>query len=149
VVQQPSFSADVVSLLRDHTAETPTWLWDHPGGELVALEPGAERIVWRFSRVLGHSRMMWARFVAQQDLATVLRCHVAAFEAVGGVPEVILYDRMRTASACRGRPAPSRARSTGSRRSSEAGMAAPASRCSVPASSTLHNSATLHAKCGM
>jgi len=50
-------------------------------------EPGAERIVWLFSLVLGHSRMMWARFVAQQDLATVLRCHVAAFEALGGVPE--------------------------------------------------------------
>lgn len=41
--------------------------------------------------------MMWARFVAQQDLATVLRCHVAAFEALGGVPQEILYDRMRTA----------------------------------------------------
>ena len=41
--------------------------------------------------------MMWARFVAQQDLATVLRCHVAAFEALGGAPEQILYDRMKTA----------------------------------------------------
>jgi transposase len=60
-------------------------------------EPGAERVVWLFSLVLGHSRMMWARFVAQQDLATVLRCHVAAFEALGGVPEQILYDRMKTA----------------------------------------------------
>jgi transposase len=60
-------------------------------------EPGAERIIWLFSLVLGHSRMMWARFVAQQDLATVLRCHVAAFEALGGVPEQILYDRMKTA----------------------------------------------------
>jgi transposase len=60
-------------------------------------EPGAERIVWLFSLVLGHSRMMWARFVARQDLATVLRCHIAAFQAIGGVPEEILYDRMRTA----------------------------------------------------
>ena len=60
-------------------------------------EPGAERIIWLFSLVLGHSRMMWARFVAQQDLATVLRCHVAAFEALGGVPEQILYDRMKPA----------------------------------------------------
>jgi transposase len=59
--------------------------------------PGAERIVWLFSFVLGHSRMMWGRFVAQQDLATVLRCHVAAFEALGGVPAQILYDRMKTA----------------------------------------------------
>jgi transposase len=62
-----------------------------------ADEPGAERVVWLFSLVLGHSRLIWARFVAQQDLATVLRCHVAAFEALGGVPEQILYDRMRTA----------------------------------------------------
>ena len=59
--------------------------------------PEAERIVWLLSLVLGHSRLMWARFVAQQDLATVLRCHVAAFTALGGVPEQILYDRMKTA----------------------------------------------------
>ena len=62
-----------------------------------ADEPGAERIVWLFSLVLGHSRMLWGRFVARQDLATVLRCHVAGFEALGGVPEQILYDRMKTA----------------------------------------------------
>ena len=60
-------------------------------------EPGAERIIWLFSLVLGHSRMMWARFVARQDLQTVLRCHRAAFEALGGVPAEILYDRMKTA----------------------------------------------------
>ena len=60
-------------------------------------EPGAERVVWLFSLVLGHSRMMWARFVAHQDLQTVLRCHIAAFEALGGAPAEILYDRMKTA----------------------------------------------------
>jgi transposase len=60
-------------------------------------EPGVVRIVWLFSLVLGHSRMLWARFVARQDLPAVLRCHAAAFEALGGVPAEILYDRMRTA----------------------------------------------------
>ena len=60
-------------------------------------QPGAERIVWLFSLVLGHSRLMWARFVERQDLATVLRCHISAFEALGGVPAEILYDRMKTA----------------------------------------------------
>ena len=59
-------------------------------------EPGTERILWLFSLVLGHSRMLWARFVLHQDLPTLLRCHAAAFEALGGVPEHILYDRMRT-----------------------------------------------------
>ena len=59
-------------------------------------EPGTTRIVWLFSMVLGHSRLIWATFVMHQDLQAVLRCHVAAFEALGGVPAEILYDRMRT-----------------------------------------------------
>jgi transposase len=59
-------------------------------------EPSEERIVWLFSLVLGHSRMLWARFVVRQDMQTLLRCHAAAFEVLGGTPEEILYDRMRT-----------------------------------------------------
>ena len=59
-------------------------------------EPGVERVVWLFSMVLGHSRMLWGRFVPQQDMQTVLRCHAAAFEALGGAPAEILYDRMKT-----------------------------------------------------
>jgi transposase len=60
-------------------------------------EPTTPRIVWLFSMVLGYSRLIWARFVVHQDLATVLRCHVAAFEALGGAPRELLYDRMKTA----------------------------------------------------
>ncbi len=60
-------------------------------------EPGVTRIVWLFSMVLGHSRFIWARFVLHQDLQSVLRCHMAAFDALGGVPREILYDRMKTA----------------------------------------------------
>jgi len=60
-------------------------------------EPTTPRIVWLFSMVLGYSRLIWARFVMHQNLPTVLRCHVAAFEAIGGVPREILYDRMNTA----------------------------------------------------
>ena len=59
--------------------------------------PGVKRIVWLFSMVLGHSRFIWARFVLHQDMQSVLRCHMAAFEALGGVPREILYDRMKTA----------------------------------------------------
>jgi transposase len=64
---------------------------------VFADEPDMPRIVWLFSMVLGHSRLIWARFVVHQDLATVLRCHAAAFEALGGAPREILYDRMKTA----------------------------------------------------
>ncbi len=60
-------------------------------------EPSQTRIVWLFSMVLGHSRFLFARFVVRQDLQTVLRGHIAAFEAMGGVPREILYDRMKTA----------------------------------------------------
>ncbi|MBV9813009.1 MAG: IS21 family transposase [Acetobacteraceae bacterium] len=60
-------------------------------------EPETPRIVWLFSMVLGFSRLVWARFVVHQDLPTVLRCHTAAFEALGGAPREILYDRMKTA----------------------------------------------------
>jgi transposase len=60
-------------------------------------EPSTPRIVWLFSLVLGCSRLIWARFVSHQDLQTVLRCHIAAFAAIGGVPCEILYDRMKTA----------------------------------------------------
>lgn len=59
-------------------------------------EPGVERVIWLFSLVLGHSRMLWGRFVPHQDLQTLLRCHAAAFETLGGAPAEILYDRMRT-----------------------------------------------------
>ena len=60
-------------------------------------EPAITRIVWLFSFVLGFSRLIWARFVLHQDMQTVLRCHMAAFDAIGGIPHEILYDRMKTA----------------------------------------------------
>lgn len=60
-------------------------------------EPGVMRIIWLFSLVLGYSRHIFARFVMHQDLQTLLRCHMQAFAAVGGVPIEILYDRMKTA----------------------------------------------------
>ena len=57
----------------------------------------AWRKVWLFAMVLGHSRYLWAEFVLHQDLPTVLRCHMEAFEHFGGAPHEILYDRMKTA----------------------------------------------------
>src|ERR1700692_5087214 len=50
-----------------------------------ADDPGVKRVVWLFSMVLGYSRLIWGRFVVHQDLQSVLRCHIAALEAIGGV----------------------------------------------------------------
>jgi transposase len=47
--------------------------------------------------VLGYSRLIWARFVLHHDLQAVLRCHMAPFAAIGGVPHEILYDRIKAA----------------------------------------------------
>lgn len=58
--------------------------------------PESSHVVWLFSMVLGHSRYLWARFVSHQDLQTVIRCHVAAFDHFQGVPREILYDQMKT-----------------------------------------------------
>ena len=60
-------------------------------------EPGVVRKVWLFSMVLGHSRWLWGRFCPNQGLETVMRCHIAAFEAMAGSCQEILYDRMKTA----------------------------------------------------
>ena len=60
-------------------------------------EPEKIRTIWLFSIILAHSRWLWGRFCASQNLQTVLRCHIAAFDAIGGVPAEILYDRMKTA----------------------------------------------------
>lgn len=65
----------------------------------TAFTPDPEHAVaiWLFTLVLGHSRLLWGEFVWHQDLLTVLRSHVRAFTAIGGVPRQILYDRMKTA----------------------------------------------------
>jgi transposase len=60
-------------------------------------EPGVMRKVWLFSMVLGHSRWLWGRFCPNQTLETVMRCHITAFDIMGGVCTEILYDRMKTA----------------------------------------------------
>lgn len=62
-----------------------------------ASDPDHIVTLWLFTMVLGHSRYLWGRFFWHQDLLTVLRAHVLAFTAFGGVPGELLYDRMKTA----------------------------------------------------
>lgn len=48
-----------------------------------------------FSMILGYSRKIYAELVKACDLPTFLDCHLRAFEYFGGIPEEILYDRMK------------------------------------------------------
>jgi len=66
-------------------------------GHLGTLEMGGEE--WKlhgFTFTLGYSRRMVAEAALDQKLGTLLRLHEAAFQQIGGVPEEILYDRMKT-----------------------------------------------------
>jgi transposase len=65
-------------------------------GEFQLSKPdGSITKLFLFSMILGYSRKMYAELIERCDLPTFLDCHIHAFEYFGGVPEQILYDRMR------------------------------------------------------
>ena len=49
-----------------------------------------------FVMILGHSRMRYIEFSRRCESASLLRCMLNAFEYFGGVPQVVLTDRMKT-----------------------------------------------------
>ena len=67
--------------------------WGHLGS--IELN-GREHKLWGFTLTLGYSRMMMAEAALDQKLGTLLRMHEEAFRQLDGVPEEILYDRMKT-----------------------------------------------------
>jgi transposase len=67
--------------------------WGHLGW---LGEGEEERKLWGFTLTLGYSRVMMAEAALDQKLGTLLRMHEEAFRQFSGVPEEILYDRMRT-----------------------------------------------------
>ena len=67
--------------------------WGHLG--TLGIE-GRESKLSGFTFTLGYSRMLMAEVTLDQKLGTVMRLHEEAFRQLGGVPEEILYDRMKT-----------------------------------------------------
>ena len=66
-------------------------------GEIGELQEGGRRQrLSVFVLTLGHSRALFADVATDQTLGTLLRMHERAFEQLGGVPQEILYDRMKT-----------------------------------------------------
>ena len=66
--------------------------WGHLGWLETSED---ERQLWGFAFTLGYSRMMFAEAALDQKLGTLLRMHEEAFRRLG-VPQEILYDRMKT-----------------------------------------------------
>jgi len=56
-----------------------------------------KRPLMAFVMVLSWSRQIFLRFYLNQRMASFLRGHVAAFNAWGALPRVLLYDNLKSA----------------------------------------------------
>lgn len=67
-------------------------------GDLGRLEhpAGRRERLYAFVLTLGYSRAIFADLALDQTLSSLLAMHEGAFAALGGVPEEVLYDRMKT-----------------------------------------------------
>jgi transposase len=68
--------------------------WKEHGTRVV---DGKKCKLYAFTFVFGYSRDPFVMHTTRMDQATLLACHVKAFEHFGGVPREILYDNMKTA----------------------------------------------------
>lgn len=65
-------------------------------GELGTIEvDGKLKKLFCFNMILGYSRMRYVEFTLSIDTATLLQCHVNAFNYFGGYTQEILYDNMK------------------------------------------------------
>jgi transposase len=63
--------------------------------DFVVFRRGADPL-YAFTATLGFSRWRWARFATNEKAETLVACHHALFETLGGVPREILYDNAKT-----------------------------------------------------
>jgi transposase len=65
-------------------------------GEFSYEEEGVTHKVFGFLAILSYSRMRFACFTKRADAPTLIRCLMAAFEYLGGLPTSVLTDRMKS-----------------------------------------------------
>ncbi len=68
--------------------------WVSTPGEHLVIDWGSEGDLHVFCAVLAWSRIRFVRFAADESQATTLRLLAECFEALGGVPAIVLADRM-------------------------------------------------------
>ncbi|MCB1710335.1 MAG: IS21 family transposase, partial [Halioglobus sp.] len=68
--------------------------WGHFGSVQIGR---AKRPLMAFVMVLSWSRQIFLRFYLNQRMESFLRGHVAAFDAWGSLPRVLLYDNLKSA----------------------------------------------------
>lgn len=70
--------------------------WGHFG---ALIYNGATRKLYAFCLVECHSRKMYLEFTHSQSFETFIRCHIHAFEDLGGCARELWYDNLATAVA--------------------------------------------------
>ncbi len=68
--------------------------WVPTPGEHLVIDWGSEGSLHLFCAVLPWSRFRFVRFAADETQATTLRLLAECFETIGGVPAIVLADRM-------------------------------------------------------
>jgi len=68
--------------------------WVPTPGEHLVIDWGSEGDLRMFCAVLAWSRIRFVRFASDESQATTLRLLAECFETLGGVPAVVLADRM-------------------------------------------------------
>ncbi len=91
---RPSPPAEAYLRLTTLPGEQAQADWGHFGKVKIGR---GERPLSCFVMVLSWSRAVHAVFTLDQTLETFLRGHVEAFEALGGVARVVLYDNLKSA----------------------------------------------------
>ena len=57
---------------------------------------GKRKHLYAFSFVLSYLRVRYVRFTTRQDMLTFVCCLQNAFEYIGAVPQIILFDNAKT-----------------------------------------------------
>ena len=91
---------DYLCTLKPKIKEYPLIRFETAPGEQMQVDfayfKHVDWVFYVFVAILGYSRMLYAEFVKDQKIDTVIMCHEHAFEYFSGVPKNCLYDNMKT-----------------------------------------------------
>src|SRR5262245_55110230 len=86
-----------VRRVRPAPVPEPVIRFETPAGRQAQVDFARFRFSWgiRYALlvVLGYSRLLWCRFYARQDMATLIDGLEEAFVSFGGVPQELLFDQ--------------------------------------------------------